>query len=136
MKHGRYEYLETMVGKPPEGWTLDTTLLREGPDVILCEVECWLRSGLAVHEFVVGERRLGRITHKRTGFRIVDCASLDDAAMAAEMIEDVAKWSEIKSLADAASDKTRWPTIKRRIESVFVPDRTIVAHLEVYRPVA
>jgi hypothetical protein len=142
MRQGRFEYMETMYGKPPEGWTLDTTLLREGPDTILCEVECWLRSGLAVHEVKVVTNdhmgipntrvSLGRITHKPTGFRIVDFTSLDDAVMGAERIEHVTKWNEIKSLAEATSD--RYLAVRSRLETMFVPDKTIAHWMTIYRP--
>jgi hypothetical protein len=140
MKRGRFEYIEEMVGKPPEGWTLDTTVLREAPDEIMCEVECWRRDALAVHEvwiFALSDNgvplrkiTLGRITHKRTGFRIADFTSLDDAVIAAELIEGIAPWREIKCLKDAAPHYFK---VLARLEKAFVKGN--MDWMTVFRPV-
>jgi hypothetical protein len=141
VKRGRFDYLETMVGIKPEGWTLDTTILRESeaPDV-MCVVECWARAGLAVHEIEIlindakgvpnTRVRLGRITHKRTGYRVVDCISLDDAVTIVELIENATDWNAIKGRGEAGI----WPKVQAKIETMFMPDKQIVAWLTVYRP--
>jgi hypothetical protein len=98
----RGEFIETIVGAPPEGWTLGhVTLQLHCPDERI-PVEAWRNGAFAVHQV---ERELpGRLTHAPTGLRINDFASMDDAVMCAEKIEPFTDWSAITKRFELGSD--------------------------------
>lgn len=88
----RGNYAETVVGAPPEGWTLGhVTLFLRYPEERI-PVEAWRRGAFAVHEGDGG----GLLTHAPTGLRIWSFATMDEAAELAEKIEPLADWGAIK----------------------------------------
>lgn len=96
----RERYAETVVGHPPEGWTIGHVTLRLlNPDERI-PVEAWRRGAFAVHEAEGG----GRLTHAPTGLRIWTCRTIDDAAELAERIEALTDWDSIKKEMPPGSD--------------------------------
>lgn len=84
------ELIETVLGSPPEGWTLGhvTVSLKSGR----ASVEAFRRGAFAVHEDVGNTFRL---THAPTGLLISTFDDMDCAAAAAEAIEPLADWNAI-----------------------------------------
>jgi hypothetical protein len=88
----RGEFVETIMGAPPEGWTLGhVTVQLHGPDERI-PVEAWRRGTFAVHEVLLK----AVLTHAPTGLKISNFVTMDDAVMCAEKIEPFTDWSAIK----------------------------------------
>jgi len=88
------DFIETVIGSPPEGWSFGHVKLQiDGTGRLI--VECWMRDAFAVHEIEKGGRRFGRISHKPTGLEISTFETMDEAAEAADLIASLTNWDEI-----------------------------------------
>lgn len=111
----RGEFAETVVGMPPEGWTLGhvTLTLRNPPERIA--VEAWRRGAFAVHEIFWPESG-GRLTHAPTGLKIWRFPTMDEAAELAERIEPLADWGSILESVPAGTDL--YPKVRNIIDEI------------------
>lgn len=97
-------YLDDVVGAPPDGWHLGFVKLRlRNPDGRQI-VECWERGAFAVHALEYGGKSYARLSHQPTGLEISTFTTMDDAAVAAELIEPFADWSAIETAIPLGSD--------------------------------
>lgn len=90
------EFLETVVGGPPDGWKLGHISVLLKHDGTRISVEAWCRGAFAIHEVEWSGGGAARLTHAPTGLKIWTFASVEDAAEAAETIEPLADWASIK----------------------------------------
>lgn len=113
----RGELIETVVGAPPEGWTLGhVTLQLHGPDERI-PVEAWRRGPFAVHE--INAAMKGRLTHAPTGLRIVsDFASMDEAVICAEKIEPLTDWLSIKERFGSGGSAGLYERVREAADAV------------------
>jgi hypothetical protein len=116
----RQEYLETVIGNPPDGWTLGhVTLNLRNPDERI-PVEAWRRSSFAIHEKITADHKQALLTHTPTGMLINAFATMDDAAECAERLEPLTDWSAIKAGMPAGSEL--FPKVRAVVEEI--QDRT------------
>lgn len=100
----RQEFIETVIEKPPSGWTLGhVTLDLHYPDERI-PVEAWRRGAFAIHERVGSDGKQAVLTHAPTGLRINAFATMDDAAECAEKIEPLTDWNAIKQKFETGSE--------------------------------
>jgi hypothetical protein len=115
----RDQFEETIVEKPPEGWTLGhVTLDLHYPDERL-PVEAWRRGAFALHIRHGVEGKEAIITHVPTGMRInphYSFQTLDGAAECAEKLEPLANWDSIKKAMGSGSDL--YPKVRSIIDAV------------------
>jgi hypothetical protein len=101
----RSQFIETVVGSPPEGWTLGHLTLQLYRPEERIAVEAWRRGAFAIHERIDSEgNREAVLTHAPTGLRIDSFPTMDDAAECAEKIEPLADWSAISKRFESGSD--------------------------------
>jgi len=119
----RGEFIETIVGAPPEGWTLGhVTLQLYGPEERI-PVEAWRRGPFAVHE--VEREMRGRLTHAPTGLKIaLDFASMDDAVACAEKIEPLADWYAIKERFKSGGSEGLYERVRDIAHAISTPQPT------------
>jgi hypothetical protein len=104
----RDEFIETIVGTPPTGWTLGHVTLQLYRPEERVPVEAWRCGAFAVHQV---QRELpARLTHAPTGLRIDDFETMDDAVMCAEQIEPFTDWAAITKRFETGSDL--YPRVK------------------------
>ena len=110
----RGEFAETVVGQPPEGWTLGhvTVTLRDNKRV---PIEAWRRGAFAVHE-VFSPNKGGRLTHAPTGLKIWFSGTMDQAAELAEKLEPLADWNAITKALPLGSDL--YPKVRQVIDEM------------------
>lgn len=96
------EFKETIVGTPPEGWSLGhvTVVLSDSSRK---PIEAWRRGAFAVHELEC-ESHSARLTHAPTGLNIWNCQTMDEAAELAERIERLTDWNAISKMLPPGSD--------------------------------
>lgn len=113
----RNELIETVVGAPPEGWTLGhVTIQLHGPEERV-PVEAWRRGPFAVHE--VNREMKGRLTHAPTGLRIApDFASMDEAVVCAEKIEPLTDWLSIKGPFSSGDSAGLYERVREMADAV------------------
>lgn len=129
MKLGSTDYIETVLGSAPEGWSQGyIKLVVEGHPVDRrLIVECWQRGAFGIHE-IERERgdqvlRFGRLSHMPTGRQIGTFATVDDAAQIAEEIESFADWSAVEKQTTASDLGQRCiDHFKKRFDRVNVMD--------------
>src|SRR5260370_23604823 len=109
----RGEFIETVVGNPPEGWTLGHVTLQLYRPEERRAVEAWRHGAFAVHQRDSIEFP-ARLTHAPTGLRINDFYSMDDAAMCAEQIEPLTDWNAITEMMPSGSEL--YPKVRQVIE--------------------
>lgn len=111
----RGKFAETVVGAPPEGWTLGhvTLTLHSPPERIA--VEAWRRGAFAVHQVFWPESG-GRLTHAPTGLKIWCFASMDEAAELAEKIEPLADWNSIREMLPSGTEL--YPKVRTIIDEI------------------
>ena len=110
----RGSYHETVVGTPPEGWTLGhVTLTLRYPDERI-PVEAWRRGAFAVHEVELG----ARLTHAPTGLRIWTCGTMDEAVELADRIEPLADWSAFKEELKGPIGDELYPKVREVIDQM------------------
>jgi hypothetical protein len=109
-------FSETVIGAPPEGWTLGhVTLTLLNPEERV-PVEAWRRGAFAVHEAEGG----GRLTHAPTGLRIWTCDTMDTAAELAQRIEGLADWESIKKMLPPKTEL--YPRVRSIIDEIETRD--------------
>ncbi len=87
-------FIETVVGAPPDGWTLGhVTITLHHPNERI-PVEAWRKGAFAVHP--TENPNGARLTHAPTGLRIHSARSMDEAVEFAERIEPFYDWEAIK----------------------------------------
>lgn len=112
----RDEFIETIVERPPEGWTLGhVTLDLHYPDERI-PVEAWRRNAFAIHERVGSYGKEAVLTHAPTGLRIYSFSTMDDAVECAEKIEPLTDWSAINKKFDTGSEL--FPKVRKVVESI------------------
>lgn len=110
----RGSYAETVVGAPPDGWTLGhVTLTLRYPDERV-PVEAWRRGAFAVHEAEGG----ARLTHAPTGLRIWTFDTMDGATELAERIEPLADWSSFKEELRGPIGDDLYPKVRGIIDEM------------------
>lgn len=98
----RNQFLETVVGSPPAGWTLGhVTICLSYPSERI-PVEAWRRGAFGVHQTENPDG--ARVTHAPTGLLIWQARSMDEAAEFCERIEPLADWNAITKVLDTNSD--------------------------------
>lgn len=97
------EFEETVIGTPPDGWSLGHVTVTRRPHMKPKPVEAWRRGAFAVHE-VNGEEGKGRLTHAPTGLQVWTFETMDKAAELAERIEPLTDWNAIKKEMPLGSD--------------------------------
>lgn len=112
----RQEFIETVVERPPEGWTLGHVSLNlHHPDERI-PVEAWRRSAFAIHERMGSSGKEAVLTHAPTGLRINSFESMDDAAECAEKIEPLTDWAAIDKKFDTGSNL--FPKLRDIVEEI------------------
>lgn len=112
----REQFLETIVGNPPDGWTLGhVTLTLHGPEERI-PVEAWRSGAFAIHEGVGRDGKEAVLTHAPTGLRIHSFATMDDAAECAEKIERLTDWCSVTKRFDGQSDL--YPRVRDVVEAI------------------
>lgn len=112
----RQEFSETIVEKPPEGWTLGhVTLDLHYPDEHI-PVEAWRRGAFAIHERVGSDGNRAVLTHAPTGLRINAFVTMDDAAECAEKIEPLTDWNAITKKFETGSDL--FPKVRDVVDAI------------------
>lgn len=110
----RDEFVEIIVGAPPEGWTLGHVTLHLHSPEERVSVEAWRRGAFAVHE-VRGSQPC-RLTHAPTGLAINSFETMDDAVMCAEQIESFTDWPAITQMMTTGSDL--FPRVKEVVDVI------------------
>lgn len=112
----REEFIETIIEKPPVGWTLGhVTLDLHYPDE-RTPVEAWRRNAFAIHERIGSDGKEAVLTHAPTGLRINTFATMDDAAECAEKIEPLTDWGAINKKFDTGSEL--FPKVRDVVENI------------------
>ena len=112
----REEFIETVVERPPEGWTLGhVTLQLYGPEERI-PVEAWRLKAFAVHERMGSEGKEAVLTHAPTGLRVNSFATMDEAAECAEKIMPLADWAAVTKRFDTGSDL--FPKVRDVVEAI------------------
>ena len=113
----REEFIETVVERPPEGWTLGhVTVQLHHPDERL-PVEAWRRGAFAIHERVGPNcEKEAVLTHAPTGLRVNSFATMDDATECADKIEPFADWGAITKKFETGSDL--YPKVRDVVDAI------------------
>jgi hypothetical protein len=112
----RNKYIETVVERPPEGWTLGhVTLHLHNPDERI-PVEAWRRGAFAIHERMDYDGKTAVLSHAPTGLCVNNFASMDDAAECAERLEPLTDWAAISERFEAGSDL--YPKVRGIVEAI------------------
>lgn len=112
----REEFFETIIEKPPAGWTLGhVTLDLHFPEQRI-PVEAWRRGAFAIHERTGSDGRRSVLTHAPTGLRINEFATMDDAAECGEKIEMLTDWNTITRKFDTGSDL--FPKVRDVVDAI------------------
>ncbi len=109
--------MDTVVGVPPEGWTIGHfTLQLYGPEERL-PVEAWRKGAFAIHERINRDgTKEAVLSHAPTGLRINSFETMDECAECAEQIEPFADWGSITKKFDTGSDL--YPKVRDVVEAV------------------
>jgi len=110
----RDDFIETIVGLPPEGWSLgEVELALKRPDERIV-VEAWRRGPFAIHQ-IDRAGRPARLTHAPTGLQIApDFTTFDAAAECAEQLEPLCDWNSITERFQLGSDL--FPKVKAVVD--------------------
>ena len=110
----RSTYFETVVGTPPEGWTLGHFTLNLVNPSERIPIEAWRRDAFAVHQIAVDAGIIAGLSHAPTGHRIYTFTSMDDAAACADELLPLTNWSAITDRLPQGSEL--FPRAKRIIQ--------------------
>ena len=129
MKFGNIDYIETVLGSAPEGWSQGyiKLIIEEHPVDRRLIVECWQRGAFGIHE-IERERgdqmlKFARLSHVPTGRQIGTFATVDDAALIAEEIEGCTDWSALAAQRSSSDLSQRcYDHFKKRFDRVNVMD--------------
>jgi hypothetical protein len=119
---------ETVVGNPPEGWTLGHVTLDLHYPEERVPVEAWRHGPFAVHERTGSEGKEAVLTHVPTGRRVNSFATMDEAVECAETIEPFTDWDAIKQQMPPGSDLC--PKVQKIVDEIKKrPSVVLSAHL-------
>lgn len=115
----RDQFEETIIEKPPGGWSLGhVTLDLHYPDERI-PVEAWRRGPFAIHIRRGSEGKDVIITHVPTGMRVnphYSFQTLAGAAECAEKLEPLTDWLSIKQAMEPGSDL--YPKVRSIVDDV------------------
>jgi hypothetical protein len=112
----RQEFMETVLGAPPEGWTMGYLTLDLNYPKERIPVEAWRRGAFAIHEGMNSDGKIAILSHAPTGLRINAFATMDEAAECAEKIEPFTDWNAITKKFETGSDL--YPKVRDAVEEI------------------
>lgn len=112
----REEFIETIVERPPEGWTLGHVTIQLYYPEERIPVEAWRKGAFAVHERMGWAGKEAILTHAPTGLRINSFSTMDDAAECAEKIEPLTDWGAVEKKFDTGSEL--FPKVSDVVEAI------------------
>jgi hypothetical protein len=117
------ELLETVVGIPPDGWSLGHVTINGRSEDDRMPIEAMRRGAFAVHEVNRIDGRGWRVSHAPSGLQIWTFSTFSEAIELAERIESMTDWGQIKK--QLPSGTNLFPKVRAIINEIA--DRPIAA---------